>query len=167
MRLLFFILVLTSFSFACKKDKNNVPPGEAIEIYTFESSQMVAGKCQVDAAASVLNATPLVRNQDIIDYSKGNHRFRLSAEAVAKVKDLNRIPFALTVDKKVIYYGIFKPIYSSSSCEHSITMGQDGPGNNEVSVRLGYPDGLVIASIEDKRNDGLLLSTLKKQGKLR
>lgn len=80
---------------------------------------------------------------------------------------MGRTPFAVTVDKRVIYYAFYMPNYLSSSCDHSITMNIDWTSGNSIYLRLGYPGQLQGVPIEDKRNDPELLATLKAEGKLR
>jgi secreted Zn-dependent insulinase-like peptidase len=100
-------------------------------------------------------------------YSKTEHKFKLTGPAIQKIKTLfDKTPFAVTVDKQVVYYGFFKPAFSSSSCEHSITMDVAWASGNEIYLKLGYPAQLPGITIEDKRNDPTLLATLRKQGKL-
>jgi hypothetical protein len=163
MRTLLFILALTAFCTSCKK--NTVKPGEVVEIYLFKTSLAVPGKCQVDPSTAVLQDTSIIKNQDILAYSRNNYQFKLTKSAIEKVKIFRDFtPFAVTVDRKVIYYGIFKPSFSSSSCDHSITMDLDWVEN--IFLRLGYPGLPQGVTIDDQRNNSLLIATLKNQGKL-
>ncbi len=73
-------------------------------------------------------------------------------------------PFGVVVDKQVIYYGILKPSYSSSSCANSITMDYVGT-NNKIAMNLGYAGADI--NIDDQRNNSKLLATLRNQGKLK
>ena len=79
---------------------------------------------------------------------------------------MDRTPFAITVDKQVIYYGLFKPSISSSSCDHSITMDVSWSSASKIVLRLGYPGQLPGVTIDDQRNNPILLASLEKQGKL-
>jgi hypothetical protein len=163
MRSLVFILVFTTFCTSCKK--STVNPGDTVEIYLLKTSQSVPGKCQVDPLTAILQDTSIIKNQDILGYSRNNYQFKLTKTAIEKVKifsDFTR--FAVTVDRQVIYYGIFKPSYSSSSCDHSITMDLDWVEN--IFLRLGYPGLQQGVTIDDQRNNSLLIATLKNQGKL-
>jgi hypothetical protein len=165
MRPLLFILILAASFVSCKKE--NLNAGETVEIYLLKSYQTVAAKCQIDPSLSVLQDTATIKNQDILAYSKTEYKFKLTDPAIQKIKALNdRTPFAVTVDKQVIYYGFFKPSISSSSCDQSITMDVAWTSGNEIYLRLGYPGQLQGVTIEDKRNDPKLIATLKKQDKL-
>jgi hypothetical protein len=161
----FFILPIILF-FSCKKE--NVQPGESVEIYLLKTVQTIPGKCQVDPSHSSLKDTAIIRNRDILYYSAADYNFKLTDTAIQKVKALmGRTPFAVTVDRLVIYYGFYMPMYLSSSCDQSITMDIDWTSGNKIYLRLGYPGQLQGITTEDNRNDPKLLSTLKLQGKLR
>lgn len=166
MRSLLFILVLTACCLSCKKDK--IKAGGTVEIYLLKTYQTVAGKCQIDTSASILQDTATIKNQDILEYSKTNYEFKLTATAIQKVRTFRDFtPFAVTVDKQVIYYGFFKPSFSSSSCDNSITMDVDWTTGNKIFLRLGYPVPLQSVTIDDQRNNPKLIATLKNQGKLK
>jgi hypothetical protein len=70
MRPLLFIVAMTAMSLSCKKD--NIHAGEAVEIYLLKSFQTLSGKCQIDPSASVLEETAVIKNQDILEYSKNS-----------------------------------------------------------------------------------------------
>ena len=165
MRLLLLILTITTICFSCKKD--HIGAGEAVEIYLLETYQLIAGKCQVNPSAYSLQDAALIKNQDILKYTQSSYEFTLTDIALQKVKGLrDKTPFAVTVDRQVIYYGFFKPGISSSSCDHSITMDIAWPSGNKIHLRLGYPGILEGVTIDDRRNDPGLLATLDKQDKL-
>jgi hypothetical protein len=166
MRTLFFVLTITTLCLSCKKD--NVKGGETVEIYLLKSSQLVTGKCQIDPLVSVLQDTAIIKNQDILEYSQTNYQFKLTDLAIQKVKTFRDFTaFAVTVDKQVIYYGFFKPGFSSSSCAHSITMDLDWTSANKITLKLGYPGQLQGVTIDDERNNSKLVATLSNQGKLK
>jgi hypothetical protein len=170
MRPLLFILTITVICLSCKKD--NIKAGETVEIYLLKTIQTVSGKCQINSSTSVLQETAIIKNQDILEYSQIDYQFKLTDTAMQKVKTFKDFtPFAVTVDKQVIYYGFFKPSFSSSSCDNSITMdiawAPQGMVTNKISLKLGYPGALQGVTIDDQRNNTKLLATLKKQGKLK
>ncbi|MEO5684849.1 MAG: hypothetical protein ABIQ88_19560 [Chitinophagaceae bacterium] len=166
MRPIFYYLPIAIFCLSCKKD--NVKSGDTIEVYLLKSSQLVAGKCQINPLTSVLQDTAIVKNQDILEYSQSNYQFKLTDLAIQKVKTFQDFtPFAVTVDKQVIYYGFFKPSISSSSCDNSFTMDLDWTSGNKINLKLGYPGQLQGVTIDDERNNAKLISTLRNQGKLK
>lgn len=166
MRLLLFILIAAVICPACQKD--NVNETDQVEIYLLKTFQTVTGKCQVDAAASVLENIPTITNQDIISYSQTDYHFSLTDAAIQRIKSFKDFtPFAVTVDKQIIYYGFFKPGFSNSSCVNSITMDLDWTSGNQISLKLGYPGIVQGVTIDDQRNNQKLLTALKNQGKLK
>lgn len=165
MRSLPFYFIIVIFCFSCKKEE--VTGGDRVEFYLLGSSQLIAGKCQIDPVLSVLQDTAIIKNEDILEYSQNNYQFKLTDPAIQKVKTfLDYTAFAVTVDKQVIYFGFFKPSISSSSCDHSITMDLDWISNDRITLKLGYPGQIQGVTIEDQRNNVKLLATLRNQGKL-
>jgi hypothetical protein len=160
-------LLLSTITFlliGCKKDGSD---GQ-VEMYVLKTYQLMVGRCQVDGAASTLEDKPFVFNDDIINYSKADYRFLLTNKAIQKIKAFGAFqPFAVTVNKQVIYYAIFKPSISSSSCDHSITMDVDWANANGILLKLDYPGQLQGVVIDDQRNNATLLKALSAQGKLK
>jgi len=166
MRKVLLILIIISASLSCKKDK--IKAGDTVEFYLLKTYQVINRRCQIDPSATILRDTAMIRDQDIIQYSQNNYEFTLSNAAIEKVKTLkDQTPFAVTVDKQVVYYGFFKPSYSSSSCDYSITMDIAWTFRDKISLRLGYPGVLDGITIDDQRNHPKLVATLRKQGKLK
>lgn len=139
-----------------------------IEFYMLKECHWVPGKCQIDAQKSTLQDTPVISNQEILEYSRKDYQFRLTDLAVQKVKTFqDNMVFAVTVDRQVIYYFIYKPVTSSSSCDESITMDVDRPSGHAVNMSLGYPATDQSSDLPDRRNANVLLSALSSQGKLK
>jgi len=163
---LFFLLVVLLAGFGCKKATHKPAGNQRVEIYGLEGYQLVPNKCQVNPSTAVLNTTPVISNSEIISYSKGSHEFRLTNPGKEASKAFeNMFTFAVTVDREVIYYGIYKPFTSSSSCDHSITMNIAFSTGN-LSMILGYPSTMAGVTIDDQRNNPKLLAALDAQGKL-
>lgn len=163
MRLTCLLVAAALFCLSCKREDAG---GEAVELYLLKNSPTVPGKCQVDASLAQLEDNPAVSNEDIMAYAMSTHTFQLSDAAFRRVKAFSdRTAFAVTVDRRVIYYGFFKPSISSSSCGESITM--DVLPDKNVVLRLGYPGVMTGVTIDDQRNNASLLATLNKQNKLR
>lgn len=157
-----FLFIITS----CNKDK--VKAGNDVELYLLSSFQLVPGKCQVDSASTILQNLPLVGNQDILQYNRGTFEYTLSNAAMEKLKQLiGRTPFAITVDKKVIFFGFYMPSYMSSTCFNSITMNFSFSQSNSMFMNLGYPGELSGTFIDDQRNNPKLIVTFANQGKLK
>jgi hypothetical protein len=166
MRPIFCVLTMAALCLSCQKE--DTKPGDAVEIYLLKSYRIVSGKCQIDASTAVLHDAAIIKNEELLEYSQTNYEFTLTGAAIQRVKTFpDSFPFAVTVDKQVIYYGFFKPSYSSSSCDNSITMDVDRATGTKISLKLGYPGPLPGTGIDDRRNDPILIATLKNQGKLK
>lgn len=162
MRTILFFTIAVLF-FSC--DKKIIDGKEKVEIYLLRSHNTVGFKCEVDPSTAVLENDPIISNDDIIRYHKYTHTFIVKEAAVKSLQQKGgRIPFAVTVDKKVIYYGFYMPSIMSSTCEHSITMKETS--DTKILMSLGYPFDYKD-NIIDKRNDPALLKALNDQGKLR
>lgn len=134
-----------------------------MEFYLLKNAQMVSGKCLVETGE--LEPASLIANDDILSYSSEEHQFRIKNNASARINALkDGTPFAVAVNGQVIYFGIFKPGYSSSSCFDSITM--DFAINDRIFMRLGYPGTIQGVTVKDERNHPELMATLEAQGKL-
>lgn len=168
--LLAFLLILLS----CKKDKqkNNYTGNDKVEFYLLETMTPVTNKCAIDGSRSTLKATPFITNEEIVVYDQKKHEFKFTADTWQKLETLKDWDaLAITMNKEVIYFAIFKPGHSSSSCDHSITAAKRlaVPRNlteQVLSMSLGYPGNDSFPGIEDKRNDKFLLHALYIQGKL-
>jgi Kunitz/Bovine pancreatic trypsin inhibitor domain len=137
-----------------------------VAFYLLKSYQMLPNKCAVDLKSVVLADRPLVSQADIISYDDKTFTYTVSANAYTNgIKQLrDGTPIAICLDKTVLFASIFKPLTSSSTCYHSITM-QALP-NNQVKFQLGYPtlpNGVVI---DDQRNNASLVESLKIAKKL-
>jgi len=140
---------------------------EQVAVYVLAAYQPVANRCEVNATTARLSGQPLIGNNDIISYEPATARFTLQPGAFARIKALNdQTAFAVTVDQKTVYYGFFKPAYSSSSCDHSITMCIFYQGS-VITMNLGYPGVVAASQVTDERNSATLLAVLSKQGKTR
>ena len=158
-----FVFVLLIPLFCCTKDKARA--NDKIEMYLLKSYHMVSGICQVDASTVILKDAPLVSNDEIISYSDKEHSYNLDATAIQKINTLpGRTPFALTIDKEIVFLAVYMPLIMSSTCDQSITMYAN-VSQNKIFMNLGYP--FASSTINDERNKPVLVATLQAQGKFR
>ena len=164
MRIISIFIIFLGLT-ACKKDKAGTA-GEQVEIYLLASYQTAGNECRVIPSLARLESSPLVQNRQIKEYSAGNFAFTVTADALERIKALpGRTAFAVTIDRKVVYYGFYMPAIMSSTCFESITMDISWT-NPRIFMSLGYP-GIFSPQVEDQRNHPDLLRTLEAQGKLR
>lgn len=170
------LALLLALTFAgCDKDNDDDRDTRAVKgkiaIYEFESYQYVPLKCEVDPANSKLRASPIVNNDEIISYNLNESAWQVKDAAFQRLnnmKDGNAL--AITLNDAVVYYFIYKPNYSSSSCDGSITMQlwPKLPGfyaENTLKMTMGYP-GPSTVPVTDRRNTPTLIHELKAQKKL-
>jgi hypothetical protein len=162
-RSVLFTIVLGTGIAGCEKA---VVKGKDVGIYVLENSSLVPGACKVDPSTAVLAGIPTLQNEDIVSYSASTYTYTLTDRGYAAISGLtDHTRFAVTVDGKTIFLGIVKPNFSSSSCDQSIVMTNYGV-DNTMHFQLGYPGLPDNVVIDDQRNNTLLLTTLKAQGKL-
>ncbi|MDN3655699.1 hypothetical protein QWZ08_08685 [Ferruginibacter paludis] len=159
------LTITTRLIFSCKKE--NAAPGKTVEIDLLKSFQLVTGQCRINPSTATLQDTVAIGNNDIQRYSITDHTFTLNFLTIQRVKAFRDFtPFAVTVDKQVVYYGIFKSAYSGASCDNSITMSNIFSADNKIVMQLGYPGMLQGTTVEDQRNNPKLIATLRRQGKI-
>lgn len=160
MKKLWLILLGLIPVLSCTKDHN-----WQVEIYLLSSSSLIPGQCAVNPATAVLENTAFIKNDEIVSYDMTAYNFFLNPAASQKMQTLQlRAPFAVTVNKEIIYFGINMPGTMSSSCDHSITVS---PFGDQLWVRLGYPGLMAGTVIDDQRNNPKLVGALRSQGKLK
>ena len=97
--------------------------GEGVEFYLLKNFQITPEQCNVNASSAVLEGNPFVTNHDIKVYNTTNYEFTLTDKAIQQIQAFkDGMPYAVTVDKQVIYFAFFKPSYSSSICSPAILM---------------------------------------------
>ncbi len=108
----FSILVL----FGCEKDS-----GIGLEIYTLRSYQTKPNSQEIISGTEKLTKNPIISYNDILFYDSTNHYFMIDSLKGNELRKINwptnGTPFALTINKEVIYSGNFVPGYSSSGSD--------------------------------------------------
>ncbi|MES2374165.1 MAG: hypothetical protein V4557_16430 [Bacteroidota bacterium] len=164
MRILFSILAALWLFSSCSKDGSS----GKIAIYPVTVTHFTAGECKVDPDSAVLDPGPLFDDGDIESYNATTYDFTLTSNAAQLFNaQMPRSVFAMTLNKKVIYYFVHMPMFMSSSCYQSITANVLTT-TNKLSVRLGYAaPSSMQALIKDERNNEELIEALRSQGKIR
>jgi hypothetical protein len=155
--LIFSILALIG----CEKDS-----GFGLEIYTLRAYQTKPHSQEIISGTEKLTKNPIISYDDIIFYDSTNHYFMIDS---LKAKELWKTnwptqgtPFALTINREVIYSGNFVPGYSSSGSDWYTIDPLNL--NGKLRVTLGYPFSQVKSS--DLRNDYRIIDFLKADNKL-
>jgi hypothetical protein len=156
---------------SCKKNNDLTESRGEIEFYLLKSYIKGPAGYAISNNSIILNDSALIKYEDIIWYDPKNHTFRISDQTANWLNDFehNHIhgrPFAITINKKIIYTGYFWAGFSSSICDWIVIDPLNYGGRNELSVRIGYPGLMPGMNIPDKRNDKEMLGILKSDNKL-
>lgn len=170
MRTVTLLLLLCSFiPTSCKKETTK--SGKEIEIYLLKS-YIRETNGSISNNSLVLEDNALVKYVDILWYDSDTHIFKISSKTANWLNDFehNQIhgkAFAVAINKDIIYTGYFWASFSSSSCSWVVIDPLNHGGNNELSVKLGYPGLIQGIIIPDNRNDNRLLEILRLDNKLK
>lgn len=158
------IVLAILLSASCSKRPPQPVVKHDVAVYKLSSYQSLAGQCRVDPSTAVLDVNPLIEEAGIVRYDSAACIYTLTDAAAQKITALPpRTALAFTVDKEVIYYFVYMPLFTNSECRESIvTTMITGP---TMPVRLGYPP-YPEPNIPDQRNDKRLMDALQAKGKL-
>ena len=152
---------------SCKKEHTS-----NVEIYMLTSFSVDIDQTTYPATLTIsdpiLDEKPLVADRDIIYYEKSSTTFWLRNDIKPLIKDYGANKgFAITVDKKPVYFGIFYPLYLSSIPFGLATISPLISGSNDLQINFSMIDGSSDLQQLDKRNDPTLLNALKESNRLK
>lgn len=162
-KLITFLAVLILTLSGCEKDS-----GFGLEIYILKDYQTKPNSHEIISGSEKLSKDPIIYYHDVISYDSTDHFFvvdSIKARQMAKTDwPTSGTPFALTINRQVIYSGHFIPGYSSS--------GSDWYSIDPLSLRgrlrvtLGYPGDQINFKDSDRRNDARIINQLNQDNKL-
>jgi hypothetical protein len=148
---------------SCKKES-----ASKVDIYMLKSFTTSINRTTSPGAISISNAiladTALVADSEIESYTQSTTTFKLRKDISSIIRNYStNKAFAVTVDNKPVYYGLFHPGYLSS-----ITFGLAtiDPLNQQLRINFtsnGSSDMLRL----DKRNDSRIINSLRKSRRLK
>ena len=165
MRFLFILgCCLVIFS-GCKKERGN-----RVDIYLLKSFTTTTNTSTSPATMSISNAvleeTPLIKDEDILFYTKSTYTFSLKNNFPSTLYNFGADKgFAVAVDGEPVYFGKFQPGYLSYIPFGHALITPILP--QELNITFPMISGSTDLVAMDKRNDELLLNTLKATGRLR
>jgi hypothetical protein len=173
MRYIFFGCLAVIVLLGCrKKDTPTIEQDASVEVYLLTSYNIDINPTTYPTTLIISNAiladAPLIANQDIEFYQQSTTTFKLKKNINSIINEYDsKQAFAVTVNKKPVYYGQFHPLYLNS-----ITFGLaivNIPAWKEGECRIEFPmiDGSADLQQLDKRNDDLIIKSLKASGRLR
>jgi hypothetical protein len=118
-----------------------------------------------------LSDSIIIRYDDILSYNPNNYTFTVTKYLADKLNafennHIHGTPFAVTVDREIIYTGYFWAGLSSSSVDWVTIDPLNYSGKNQLRVQLGYPGLFEGDFIPDDRNDERILRILRRDSKL-
>jgi hypothetical protein len=160
------LISLILIAFACEDYHYSAPPGDSLEFYLMSGFQRQTNSYKIINSTVKLSDSIIIRYDDILSYNPHNYTFTITKSLADRLDNLHGTPFAVTVEKQIIYTGYFWAGFSSSMVDWITIDPLNYSGKNQLRVQLGYP-GLVEGDfIPDNRNDERILEVLKRDFKL-
>ena len=145
------ILLLTN----CEEQKEccAFPVGERADIFLLSSYQEDLDSPFRTITSYELENTPIIAYEDIVFYNDETYEMKVQGASLNRLKDIKKSePFALKVDKEIIYFGWFWPAFLSSSCICIVVDPLRASFSDTIRFDLGYGIASDLREI-DKRNE--------------
>lgn len=165
------ILLVIIFSSGCEKNVSPRMPGRNVEFYLITDFQKQGLSSKIINSTVKLSDSVIIYYDDIISYDQDNYTFTLTKGCSNKFTlddnyKIHGMPFAVTIDKEIVYTGYFWYSFSSSIVDWITIDPLFLSMNNTMRVSLGYPGLIQGDYIPDNRNDQRILDRLRRDGKL-
>ncbi|MGE5457383.1 MAG: hypothetical protein ACM3RX_03430 [Methanococcaceae archaeon] len=170
-RLIPFILTIFLLS-GCESYQYSQQRGSGLEFYLIRDFQREGSGAKIINSIVTLSDSVIISYDEIVSYDSVNFTFTVTGICAGRLNNFESnnfhgTPFAVTIDKEIIYTGYFWYGYSSASVGWVTIDPLNYSGRNQLRVSLGYP-GLIIGDyIPDNRNDCRILNLLMRDGKLK
>lgn len=116
-----------------------------------------------------LSEYAIIKDKDILSYNSKDFSFKInhnaSKELLLTTGLYKPYPFAVVLDKEVIYTGYFWPSTLSKSCDWLVSDPILVKTENIFKINLGYPES-VVHDIKDLRSNNRLSSYMRESGRL-
>ena len=155
----------------CEKYQYVRQQGYGLEFYLIKNFQKVGNTAKIINSTVKLSDTVIIYYDEIKSYNSDTYTFTVTESCADKLNDfvnnhIHGTPFAVTVDREIIYTGYFWCGFSSSSVDWITIDPLNYSGKNQLRVSLGYPGLFQGDYIPDNRNDYRILDLLRVDGKL-
>jgi hypothetical protein len=156
----------------CEKNQSVRQQGNGLEFYLIKDFQKVGTSAKIINSSVILSDSVIIYYDEIVSYNSDTYTFTLTENSADRLNDfknnhIHGTPFAVTIDKEIIYTGYFWCGFSSSMVDWVTIDPLNYSGKNQLQVSLGYP-GLIIGDyIPDYRNDYRILDILRRDSKLK
>lgn len=169
MKYLLFLAAFALLLASCKKENGG---NNSVEVYLLKSFDT-----ELDASTSpgitriknpVLENVPLLENGDIIGYRPSSFTLYLNKNIKTAIEGFGPDKgFAVTVNRKPVYYGRFHPAYLSSITFGLATIDPILSSGNEMTIQFVKLEGSVELNELDKRNDSRITEAFSASNRLR
>jgi hypothetical protein len=155
----------------CEKYQFVRQQGYGLEFYLIKDCQKVGSSAKIINSTVNLSDSVIISYNEIKSYNSDTYTFTVTKSCANKLNDfknnhIHGTPFAVTVDKQIIYTGYFWCSFSSTSVDWVTIDPLNYSGKNQLTVSLGYPGLFQGDYIPDNRNDYRILDLLRTEGKL-
>jgi len=155
----------------CEEYQSVRQKGNGIEFYLIKDFQKVGTSAKIINSTVELSDSVIIYYNEINSYNPDTYTFTITESCADQLNDfknnhIHGTPFAVTVDKEIIYTGYFWCSFSSSSVDWVTIDPLNYSGKNQLRVSLGYPGLFQGDYIPDNRNDSRILDFLRTDGKL-
>ena len=165
---IFFLIIIFS---GCENYKSPRQSGYGIEFYKIRDFEKIGYTSKILNSSVTLSDSVIIYYDEILSYNDDTYTFTITKEKADLLNDFQKnhihgTPFAVTVDKQLIYTGYFWCGFSSASVDWITIDPLDYSGKHELRVSLGYPGLFEGDYIPDNRNDYRILDILRRDSRL-
>lgn len=163
LRLMLFFAIIGLGS--CQEEDCCFPrAGEQVEFQLLKYYSTKPGT-HSEIATAITTGKSFISYDEIDSYDESNYTFTIDREVLSRVREITEpTPFAVVVDRQVVYTGFFWPSFMSIPCD--CLRIDPLATSDQLKVELGYA-ALRDLSHLDHRNEKVLLGTLQRDGKLK
>jgi hypothetical protein len=171
MNRLIAILSLLFLLPGCEKFQYTRESGYGIEFYLIRDFDKIGNTSKIIKSSVTITDSVIIYYDDILSYNDDTYTFTVTKEKADQLNDfknnhIHGTPFAVTVDKQIIYTGYFWCGFSSSMVDWVTIDPLNYSGKNKLKVTLGYPGLIQGDYIPDDRNDPRILEILRRDSKM-
>jgi hypothetical protein len=167
MRYTVYSLLFVFLFSSCTKENDS-----KIEFYLLSSFNISTNQATTPHTLAISNAvlseTPFVADSYIRSYSAMDRTFQLTTNIGDAIKNYGADKaFAVTVNHQPVYYGLFHPSYLNSLPFGVAMLDPILSFNNQIRIDYVLINGMPDLVALDKRNDSVLINSLRSSGRLR
>jgi hypothetical protein len=169
-RILYFLTLIILSTGCSNTDCDCLPFDKQVAFYLLKSPQPAVG-FNPDLTNPVLQNKPFIVFSEIVQYDSATFEFTLKKAALERIEAIDKpTPFAVSLNRQIIYTGYFWQFYLSSTCNGILIDSHRtfSKNNNIIQLRpCAGPNPALNLNALAKCNDERLLQVLARAGKLK